>query len=846
MSFSTTATSTAVKPARSNFSRSLRRPSNVSSTPDLGALYAAQPKLLRKTSLAALTPSSLASIPDGSESYAIDSVLNEISENTIPEEDPATPPAMELSVGDSVNVPGGMVGTVRFVGTVQGKKGTFVGVELGSEFAARGKNNGDVDGVSYFSTNVSGAGIFVPVAKALRRPSGSSPKTPTPNAASGLKLSKSNSVSLKSPTSSLSKLSASVGAGGSRVQSPKSKKSQPSLQRPDESPQRKLAMSPGPRPSISAPGIKAPPRYGSPTNRLAQSVRGTAGHMGDPNKAAAMERRPSFGPRSTSSLGPEPLFDEEPNPITMPPLPTKSNTGLGSLSLRPPSRATSINDEELERLRAQLEDRERQLKEQASTLAEMESSLTELQTLIEHPDGLRRSSIDDKDATQLRHMLREKNEKIAMLAAEFDAHRADFRSTIDTLEMASTETERVYEKRIEELIADIRELESRNLDVDSVATQLKQLEELVQELEEGLEDARRGEAEARGEAEFLRGEVERTRSELRREKEKVVPHNMTALSGDSAVLAKELEQKEDEIRGLKAIIHSLSRDSIPGAEGHTPRPRPGSLISEKDAVENKIARDNLERQVAELQHMIKEKNHKEEELQHEIAFLRSNGINPSRDSAPIRRSSVRNSRETVRESIIPTQPQEEEFSDLSHNSHKRASTLETMNESDTYSTATESSTLWCEICETGGHDILTCTNMFGNDNAKSSKTKRIDEKEEEDDDDEEEDEEEERREKEERDERGERDERDERDTTHEDLKPLTPTGDDVIRHPAVLTPGLPKEEPASAPAVRIVPNPMESGPVAGKESGILDPEKWCAICERDGHDSVDCPFEDAF
>lgn len=551
--------------------------------------------------------------------------------------------------------------------------------------------------------------------------------------------------------------------------------------------------------------------------------------MGDPSKGVAMERRPSFGPRSTSSLGPEPLFDEEPNPITMPPLPTKSNTGLGSLSLRPPSRATSINDEELERLRAQLEDRDRQLKDQASTLAEMESSLTELQTLIEHPDGLRRSSIDDKDAIQLRHMLREKNEKIAMLAAEFDAHRADFRSTIDTLEMASTETERVYEKRIEELIADIRELESRNLDVDSVATQLKQLEELVQELEEGLEDARRGEAEARGEAEFLRGEVERTRSELRREKEKVVPHNMSALSGDSAVLAKELEQKEDEIRGLKAIIHSLSRDSIPGAEGHAPRPRPGSLISEKDAVENKIARDNLERQVAELQHIIKEKNHKEEELQHEIAFLRSNSINSSRDSAPIRRSSIRNSRET----IIPTQPQEQESPDLSY---KRASTLETMNESDTYSTATESSTLWCEICETGGHDILTCTNMFGNDNAKSSRSKNIDENEEEDEDeDDEEREEEERRETE------------ERDNTHEDLKPLTPTGDeDVIRHPAVLTPGMPKEEPASIPAVRIIPNPMESGPVAGKESGILDPEKWCAICERDGHDSVDCPFEDAF
>lgn len=146
MSNSTTTTSTAIKPARSALSRSLRRPSNsnTASTPDLGSIYS-QSKLLRKTSLAALTPSSLASIPDVSESYAIDSVLNEVSEDTIPE-DPETPSAMELSVGDAVNVPGGMAGTVRFVGTVQGKKGTFIGVELDSEFAARGKNNGDVDG----------------------------------------------------------------------------------------------------------------------------------------------------------------------------------------------------------------------------------------------------------------------------------------------------------------------------------------------------------------------------------------------------------------------------------------------------------------------------------------------------------------------------------------------------------------------------------------------------------------------------------------------------------------------------------------------------------------------------
>lgn len=59
----------------------------------------------------------------------------------------ATPAAGgPVTVGDVVEVPGNMLGTVRFVGSVQGKNGTFAGVELDEDFAARGKNNGDVDG----------------------------------------------------------------------------------------------------------------------------------------------------------------------------------------------------------------------------------------------------------------------------------------------------------------------------------------------------------------------------------------------------------------------------------------------------------------------------------------------------------------------------------------------------------------------------------------------------------------------------------------------------------------------------------------------------------------------------
>jgi dynactin complex subunit len=56
----------------------------------------------------------------------------------------------DIEVGDAVDVPGGMHGVVKFIGSVRGKKGVFAGVELDREFAARGKNDGDVDGYATF------------------------------------------------------------------------------------------------------------------------------------------------------------------------------------------------------------------------------------------------------------------------------------------------------------------------------------------------------------------------------------------------------------------------------------------------------------------------------------------------------------------------------------------------------------------------------------------------------------------------------------------------------------------------------------------------------------------------
>lgn len=641
--------------------------------------------------------------------------------------------------------------------------------------------------------------------------------TPASATANGLKAGNQNSTNFTPGTPSAPQLGKPT-PGARRASSPQGKKPpRPSLGRP-ESPMRKLQITPGARPSMGTPS-KSMPRYaGSPTQtKFSQSVRGPPPTPGDPAKRGMLQpsRNFSLGPRSNSAMsGPSAGFvtDEESVPVGngMP----RSGSALRA---RGPSRQSTAQDEEIERLRAELADRDRQLREQTATLTDMESSLTEVQTLMEqaelpppmpHPPA-RSNSLDDKDTAQLRVLLREKNEKIAMLTAEFDAHRADFRSTIDTLELASTETERVYEKRIEELMQDIQHIQERTSDVDAVAQQLRQLEELVQELEEGLEDARRGEAEARGEVEFLRGEVERTRAELRREREKAAggTHGTNGMTnGDHSALFKDLEQKEDEIRGLKAIIHSLSSNSVPGED----RPPVNT--------DDTAAREKLEREVAELRALLDTKKTHEEELEHELETLRrGSAATTVRDVADA--SSTRNSHDTV---VVNTEDYDARSNgprgsqQKSH--HSRVRTLDTMPESDGMSSITEHSGLWCELCETAGHDILTCTNMFGGQKSDSMPTPPS--------------------------------------------KPVTSDGhlapireDDNFRI-APLSPRLmPPSEPPSFAAPKSIdaekpkgppPNLMDPGPVAGKESGVIDPDAWCALCEKDGHTSVDCPFEDAF
>ncbi|CAG8027427.1 unnamed protein product [Penicillium salamii] len=647
-------------------------------------------------------------------------------------------PFDDVQVGDVVNVPGGMYGTIKFLGSVAGKPGRFAGVELSSEHAQRGKNNGDVDGRKYFTTSTPGSGIFVPMnnSKYVTRRSTSNISNPTtPGRGGPVNFSKSVGPALTTPRP--------------RVR-------RPSLPRP-ESPR-------VPPPKLSLSGLRTP---------SAASRSGLTSAQRSPVKAPS---RLSDRPSSRLSTA-----DDD------------SSYGRPSDFRRPSSSGNQELRDQIKALEKQLLDRDRQLDEQSGTLSEFQKTLEEM---------------EGSEGISLRTQLRERNERITQLTSEFDGHRADFRSTLDTLEIAASETERVYEQRLDELMQQNKELQDRGEDVEVVAQQLKQLEELVSELEEGLEDARRGEAEARAEVEFLRGEVERTKLELKKERDYSAAALKDAHStSDGPRNSSELDQKDDEIRGLKAIIHSLSRGNPAAEEDH------GS----DDHAEHL---SHLEQRIREFEETADHKDTRIEELERELQEMnlqsgrnRSSTITPSpKQHKPTHSAgnisnhsnhSNDNPHRLSDRTVVPPDWHDAP-SEPRHNrgpSNTSQSRLETMHESERSS---DEDALWCEICETGGHDILNCTSMFGSgQNAERKPAQEpVDDDEE----------------------------------PIEQTPPLQPrdhdepqkTGKDVVMEGLKGIGGL----------------GSSMAPIAGKSSGVIDETKWCALCERDGHESIDCPLDE--
>ena len=296
--------------------------------------------------------------------------------------------------------------------------------------------------------------------------------------------------------------------------------------------------------------------------------------------------------------------------------------------------------------------------------------------------------------------------------------------------------------------------------------------------------------------------------------------------------SKEVEQRDDEIRGLKAIIHSLSsgpdvsspRGEKPSLNRNATYPNPES----QDTTTMQTTLERLEREKKELQGLVDRKTLREEELERELAQTRGtplenrSSVISDRTATQEKRLSGRDSKGTVLSWRNASSP----------GFHKRGKSgqmnlsLEPMPESETGSSmdGRSSATLWCEICETGGHDILSCTNIGGTNGDTSSPAVQPPKAE----------------------------EKQATATSGADnpakssqadkplpLKPLTMAHKVPSSPPTVLPP------PTSPPTAPL-PSPFDSNLVAGKGATKANPSEWCAICERDGHLAMSCPFEDQF
>lgn len=84
------------------------------------------------------------------------------------------------SMGDLVEVPGNLVGVVKYLGPVEGRQGNFLGVDLNHQDAAKGRNNGTHDGIRYFDAKGPSSGLFVPQGRCLVLETASSRVTSEP------------------------------------------------------------------------------------------------------------------------------------------------------------------------------------------------------------------------------------------------------------------------------------------------------------------------------------------------------------------------------------------------------------------------------------------------------------------------------------------------------------------------------------------------------------------------------------------------------------------------------------------------------------------------------------------
>jgi chromosome segregation ATPase len=342
----------------------------------------------------------------------------------------------------------------------------------------------------------------------------------------------------------------------------------------------------------------------------------------------------------------------------------------------------------------EMEELRREMEGLKIELSEKESKIRQL---VHSP---RTARVEDHKVRELEELVSAYKEEIGSLEQELEDARQQLkedelaqRGVVDQISVL----EGVVENMERGLIAE-KKLGERNVRrIRELEAQLHHAQARIEELERDEEDKMRrkhtsvdrlpeGHPQKRQTVQFLEQEVEKWKRLSTLSGEKVGRRTSTG-SGASG-------ESPEEVKGLKMIIEQLTRENVQ-VESENRRLKAkqteessttgeGALRDRLESAERE--REQLRSEVQDLEGLLESKIFREEELEKDLEQLRNNHSS----TPPLRRksaSSIRRHSATPPTISPPPPPISEE------------------------SVVDES--LWCEICEEKGHDILGCKAVFG-------------------------------------------------------------------------------------------------------------------------------------
>ncbi|CAE6417958.1 unnamed protein product [Rhizoctonia solani] len=456
----------------------------------------------------------------------------------------------EFEVGDAVRIESlGMEGTLRFMGEIEGKNGMWAGVELSSSYAGKGKNDGSVAGVRYF-TCAPKCGVFTlpnKLSSPLPRNGGPRPSSVASHYTNG-------------------RTTPSVSGRTTPSHAPPKIITAPVKKKPEETPTESRASKYA---GMSATDLT--------TRNIASPTRSASTPLGTPKAPRSIptpRARPSMPHLGNST----PKAGRPFNPMLPPAVPGESPRKMRQTMVTPTSASSAGGDDDKPSVMSVLDANNYAIQEKIALLVAGSRTASNPASPISRGDDERVAQLE-KEIELLRAEVRDKTASIAEEAAVLNAaiERAvaleeDKRLALERvieLEGASSSVTDV-QKAKEEAEARLSEVEAKMKDTESRLAELEaKLEEAAKKLVEAEEKAKDAEAK-RAEAEASLETLKTSHaSELTAKSEQVsnLEARVSSLETDLQFERRELGQQVDELRLAGQETIALYEERISGMEG---------------------------------------------------------------------------------------------------------------------------------------------------------------------------------------------------------------------------------------------------------------------------------------